>query len=322
MNLSRRRLLAAAIAAPAIPAPAIPAALTHAARAAEPRSIRIGIQKGEPVVMAARANKDFETALAGKGIGVEWTEFQFGPPMLEAMRVGGIDVGAVGDTPPLFAQAARADLRYIAANRGAPQSILLPAGSKIQTLADLKGKKLAFGRGSSAHNFTLMALEKAGLRYDEIQPIYLGPADAGPAFERGAIDAWTIWEPYAALFAIRPGVRTLVTNADVGLQYGFVMGNGPFVRNNPALTATVVTTLTATAKRVLGQQAELATILAGATGISQDIWARALARDPFEIQPMNDELVRGQQKVADRFRAQGLVPIDINVADAVWHPSA
>ena len=179
----RRRLLFAGVMLPfTLPA-------TRRA-AAESKTLRVGFQKGEPVLMAARANRDLENALASKGHGAEWIEFQFGPPMLEAMRVGSIDIGAVGDAPPVFAQAAHGDLLYVAANRGAPQSILLPAGSRIRTLADLKGKKLAFGRGSSAHNFTLMALEKASLRYDQIdEPVTLGPADAGAAFERGAIDA-------------------------------------------------------------------------------------------------------------------------------------
>ncbi len=256
--------------------------------------------------------------LAPKGVGVEWIEFQFGPPMLEAMRVGSIDVGAVGDTPPVFAQAARADLLYVAANAGAPQSILLPAGSKIQTLADLKGKKLAFGRGSSAHNFTLMVLEKAGLRYDEIEPLYLGPADAGAAFERGAFDAWSTWEPYTSLFATRAGVRTLTTNKEIGAQFGYILGSGPFVRANPALTATVVQGLTATAEKARGDHAAVDKLLAGSTGISQTVWDRALAADPFLVQPMNDELTSSQQKVADRFRALGLVPVDIEVSNIVW----
>src|ERR1700742_4898745 len=137
MKLNRRNLLAAGLVLPAI-----------GARAAEAKTLRVGTQKGEPVLMAARDNKDLEKLLAPKGIGVEWIEFQFGPPMLEAMRVGSIDVGAVGDTPPVFAQAAHSDLLYIAAKRAAPQSILLPPRSTIQTLADLKGKKIAFGRGS------------------------------------------------------------------------------------------------------------------------------------------------------------------------------
>jgi sulfonate transport system substrate-binding protein len=216
VTINRRHLLAATLALPAI----------RRAEAAEAKTLRVGFQKGEPVLMAAKANKDLETLLGPQDISVEWTEFQFGPPMLEAMRVGSIDVGAVGDTPPVFAQAARGDVLYIAAKRGAPQSILLPPGSTIQTLADLKAKRFAFGRGSSAHNFALMVLEKAGLRYDEIEPVYLGPADAGAAFHRGAIDVWSIWEPYASLFATRAGVRTLTTNEDIGDQFSFLWAVG------------------------------------------------------------------------------------------------
>jgi aliphatic sulfonates family ABC transporter substrate-binding protein len=312
MTVNRRQVLAAMLALPAI----------GRARAAEAKTLRVGFQKGEPVLMAAKANKDLETLLDPKGIGVQWIEFQFGPPMLEAMRVGSIDVGGVGDTPPIFAQAAHADLRYIAANRGAPQSVLLPPGSKIQTLADLKGKKLAFGRGSSAHNFALMVLEKAGLRYDEVEPVYLGPADAGAAFERGAIDAWSIWEPYAALFAGRSGVRTLTTNQEIGAQFGYIMGSGPFVRSSPALTETVVQAFAATAEKARGHLQEVASLLAGATGIQEDVWTRALANDPFQVVPMSDDLTHSQQTVADRFRAQGLVPVDIKVADIVWRANA
>jgi sulfonate transport system substrate-binding protein len=296
MRLHRRHLLAATLALPAI----------RGARAADSKILRVGFQKGEPVLMAARANKDLESLLGPKGYSIDWIEFQFGPPMLEAMRVGSIDVGAVGDTPPVFAQAAHGDVLYIAANQGAPQSILLPAGSKIQTLADLKGKKLAFGRGSSAHHFVLLVLEKAGLTYTDIEPIYLGPADAGAAFERGAIDSWSIWEPYTSLFVTRPGVRTLATNKDIGEQFGYIMGNGAFVRANPALTSTVVQAFAAAA------------LLATATGIQQDVWSRALAHHPLQVMPMSDELTRSQQKVADRFRALGLVPVDIKVSDIVW----
>ena len=268
--------------------------------------------------MAAKANNDLEALLGPKDIGVEWTEFQFGPPMLEAMRVGSIDIGAVGGTPPVFAQAAHGDVLYIAAHRGAPQSILLPPGSKIQTLADLKAKRFAFGRGSSAHHFALMVLEKAGLRYDEIEPVYLGPADAGAAFQRGAIDVWSIWEPYASVFATRPAVRTLATNKDIGDQFSFFIGSGPFVRANPALTKTVIETFGATAAKARAHREDLAALLAGATGIPREICARALAANPLQVLPMNDDLARSQQKVADRFRALGLLPVDIKVSDITW----
>ena len=95
--------------------------------------------------MFAKASGKLDKSFAQKGVTVEWIEFQFGPLMMEAMRVGSIDVGTVGDTLPVFAQAARGDLTYIAGNRGAPQSLLLPPGSTLQSIQDLKGKKVAFG---------------------------------------------------------------------------------------------------------------------------------------------------------------------------------
>jgi len=315
MNFSRRHVLASAMSLP-LALPAI-----RRARAADSKTLRVGFQKGEGLLMSAKAIKALETALGPKGYAIEWIEFQFGPPMLEAMRVGSIDVGAVGDTPPVFAQAAHADLLYIGAELGPPQSVLLPPGSKIETLADLKGKKLAFGRGSSGHHFALLVLEKAGLRYDEIEPIYLGPADAGAAFERGAIDAWSIWEPYASLFNTRPGVRTLTTNTEIGQQFSFFLGNGPFVRANPGLTSSVLDAFTTAGVYAKGHREEVAGILGAATGIAPDVWSRGLAQDPFQVLRMDDAITRSQQKVADRFRALGLVPVDIKVSDIVWRAS-
>lgn len=311
MTMKRRHILAAALALPAL----------RSAHAAGTKTLRVGVQKGEPILMTAKANQEFGKHLPA-GWSVEWTEFQFGPPLLEAMRAGSIDLGAVGDTPPVFAQAARADLLYLAANRGAPQSLLLPKGSSIQTIQDLKGRKIAFGRGSSAHNFALMVLEKAGLTYDQIQPVYLGPADASAAFERGAIDAWSIWEPYASLFAPRPGVRTLVTNKDIAEQFSFVMANGAFVRANGDIAERAVQALAATAEWSRAHQEDVAKIVADATGIPQPVWSRALAQDPFQVVPMDERFVASQQRVADRFRAQNLIPLSIKVSDIVWRHQA
>jgi sulfonate transport system substrate-binding protein len=311
MTLTRRHLLAATLILP-----------VAAARAAEPKTLRVGFQKGEPVLMAARQNKDLETLLGPKGISVEWIEFQFGPPMLEAMRAGSVDLGAVGDTPPIFAQAAHGDLLYIAALRSGAQAILLPPGSTINTLADLKGRKLAFGRGSAAHNFALRALEKVGLRYDQIEPVYLGPADAGAAFTRGAIDAWCIWDPYRALFENRPGVRTLVTNGDLGEQNSFLMGRGPFVRTSPTLASQLIDSFATSSAWVRDHRAEVAEMLATTTGMPLDVMQRAIARVPAQVLPMTEDLVRSQQQIADRFRALGIIPVEIKVAETVWHTNA
>ena len=128
------------------------------------KEIRIGTQKGG-FFPAVRQRHTIENAFKPLDIDIKWIDFQFGPPLLEAINVGSVDFGYVGDTPPIFAQAAGARIRYVAAVKsdGNTQAIVVPQDSPIKTLADLKGKRIAFGKGSSAHNLLVAALEKAGL---------------------------------------------------------------------------------------------------------------------------------------------------------------
>jgi sulfonate transport system substrate-binding protein len=284
--------------------------------------LRVGFQKGEPILLAAKQNRSLETLLNPIGIEVQWIEFQFGPPMLEAMRVNSVDIGAVGDTPPVFAQAAHGDLLYIAAQRSGGQAILVPPGSALHTLHDLKGRKVAFGRASSAHNLTLAALEKAGLTYGDIQPIYLGPADAGAAFERGAIDAWTIWDPYYAMFETRPGVRVLAKWTEITEQNSFFMARHGYAEANAAVIAKLVAEFTSIAAWARSHRPELAALLTKETGMSPEAVQRAVDRAPFLVLPMDDELTQIQQTVANRFRSLGLIPTDIKVSDHVWRASS
>ncbi|MDR3535717.1 MAG: aliphatic sulfonate ABC transporter substrate-binding protein [Acetobacteraceae bacterium] len=311
--VTRRSLLAA------LPALCV---ATAGARAAPDKTLRVGFQKGEPILLAARENRTLEIALAPLGIDVQWLEFQFGPPMLEAMRIGSIDIGGVGDTPPVFAQAAHSDLVYIAAQHAGGQAILVPPGSTLQTLQDLKGKRLAFGRGSSAHDLAVAALEKAGLGYDEIKPTYLAPADAAAAFERGAIDAWAVWDPYYALFEARPGVRVLAKWTDIEPQNSFFMARRAYVEANPAIAVKIVAGFVEVSVWARSHRPELAERLAKATGIPLDALQRAVDRVPFEVVTMDAAVTAAQQKVADRFHRIGEIPEAIHVADAVWQPPA
>jgi sulfonate transport system substrate-binding protein len=313
--ITRRTMLAASAALGV-------AAGASRAGAAASKTLRVGFQKGEPVLLEARQNRRLETLFQPLGIDVQWVEFEFGPPMLEAMRVGAIDIGAVGDTPPVFAQAAHADLLYIAADKGGGQAILVPPGSKLQTLQDLRGKKLAFGRGSSAHDLVLAALEKAGLKYSDIQPVYLGPADAGPAFERGAIDAWSIWDPYYALFETKPGVRVLAKWTEIEDQSGFYMGRRAYVEANPDIITKAIAELTRISGWAQSHRGEVAASLAAATGMSLAAVQRGVDRTPFVMGPLDDTIIRNQQKVADRFSALGLIPAAIDIRTQVWRPAA
>lgn len=304
------RLLAASGAAMTLACPTV--------RAEGSRVLRVGYQKGEPILVAAKQNRSLETQLNPAGIEVEWLPFQFGPPLLEAMRVGSVDIGAVGDTPPIFAQAAHGDLVYLSAVVPGTSAILLPAGSDLRSLADLKGKRLAVAKGSAAQNLTIAALEKAGLGYRDIEPVYLAPADAAAAFERGAVDAWTIWDPYFAIYEQKPGVRVLALSHDIIPQNSFLLGSRHYVSANLQVAVQVIGGFDKTAAWAREHRTEMAKLLSDGTGVPFEAMSRAIDRNPLALRPLTDEVIQTQQRVADRFLALGLIPEAIKVSDQVW----
>src|SRR6266481_6744881 len=200
------------------------------------KEIRIGTQKGG-FFPAVKARHTVEDAFKPLGVEIKWIDFQFGPPLLEAINAGSVDFGYVGDSPPIFAQAAGARIRYVAAVRqeGNTQAIIVPQDSQIKTLADLKGKRVAFGKGSSAHNLLVAALEKAGLAWSDITPAPLAPADATAAFVKGSVDAWSIWGPYLALAELKEKARVIAFDKDVHKPNAFYIAASDFVGKYPSL---------------------------------------------------------------------------------------
>src|SRR6478609_1260337 len=163
------------------------------------KTVRIGFQKyGKLVLLKSKGT--LEDKLKAAGYQVVWTEFPSGPPLLEALNVGAIDFGNTGEAPPIFAQAAGAPIQYVAYEPPAPkgEAILVPKDSKLNSVADLKGKKVALNKGSNVHYLLVKALEKAGVQYTDITPVFLKPSDARAAFEHGDVDAWAIWDPFQA----------------------------------------------------------------------------------------------------------------------------
>ncbi len=242
-SLSRRGLLKSGAAAALVP-------LAGCGPDAQTDTVRIGYQK-DGVLVIAKQQKRLEPHLASLGVKkVEWAEFPSGPPLLEALAAGGIDFGATGDTPPIFAQASGTDLVYVAAVpiRGKSSAILVPRDSAISSIAQLRGRKIAFMRGSSAHYFAIRALRSAGLSLSDVTPAYLAPADARAAFVRGSLDAWFIWDPYYADAERNAGARVL---ADAGLfvhSASFFLASRTFAGHNAAVIRAILDEL-----RAIGQ---------------------------------------------------------------------
>jgi sulfonate transport system substrate-binding protein len=174
----------------ALVAGVLAAGVPAAASAQSKGMLRIGFQKyGTLTILKARGT--LEKRLAEQGIDVKWNEFPAGPQLLEGLNVGSIDFGTVGEAPPIFAQAAGPNLVYVANESAAPlsEAIVVPKGSTLKSVAELKGKKVVLNKGSNVHYLLVRALEKAGLDYKDIDVVYLPPADARAAFERGSVDA-------------------------------------------------------------------------------------------------------------------------------------
>lgn len=311
-----RRSVLAGIALALIGVAAIPA---HAQNAgATPKEIRIGFQKAG-IFPAVKARQTLEKVFKPRGIDVKWVEFQFGPPILEAINTGNVDFGYTGDAPPIFAQAARANLLYVAAlpSAGKSEAIVVPEDSPIKTVADLKGKKVAFAKGSSAHNTTVAALEKFGLSYGDITPVTLGPADAAVAFSGGRIDAWTIWDPYLAL-AEKGKVRVIVQAGDVHQANGFFLANRDFTTKHPDTVAQLNKIFAEESLWAEKNKSEIAQSLHETTSVDLAAVTVAVNRSAFRITPVTDAILASQQATADRFFKLGLIPKAINVRDIAW----
>ncbi|MGQ3165309.1 MAG: sulfonate ABC transporter substrate-binding protein [Hydrogenophaga sp.] len=289
-----------------------------------PKEVRIGFQKGSAILVLVKKQQAIETRLKALGVtSVKWVEFQFGPPMLEALGAGAIDLGSVGDTPPIFAQAGGSHLVYAAATPSAQHAVLVPKHSPIKTLADLKGKKVAFGKGSSAHNVTVKALAQAGLKFDDIVPTYLSPADATAAFNGGNIDAWVVWDPYYAIAEERYGARVIADTSDKRLaSSSYFIASRAFATQHPAVLATVLDEIRKVTLWAGQHREELATLAAEATGIDVKSWSTAFARAEFSLGPVTDAHVAQQQQLADTFHALGIIPRKLNVNEIVWRAPA
>ena len=296
------------------------AVLSRRASAEEqPKEIRSGTQKGG-FFPAVKARHSLEDAFQPLGIEIKWIDFQFGPPLLEAINVGSVDFGYVGDSPPIFAQAAGARVRYVAAvkQNGNTQAIIVPRDSTIRTLGDLKGKRIAFGKGSSAHNLLVAALEKAGLSWSEITPAPLAPADATAAFVKGSVDAWSIWDPYLALAELKENARVIAFDKDVHKPNAFYIAGSDFVEKHPELVARLNQAFAAEGVWANRHHEEVAKAQAEATGVDLEAMRRFVDRSNYSVVPLDDDIIHSQQAVADRFARLGLIPRPVKVADIVW----
>lgn len=295
--------------------------LAHAAEPA-PDALRIGYQKGSVSMVLAKSHQLLEKRYPQTKI--SWVEFPAGPQMLEALNIGSIDLGSTGDIPPIFAQAAGADLVYVGVEPPKPQAevILVSKNSPIQSVAQLKGHKVAFQKGSSAHNLLLRALQQAGLKFTDIQPTYLTPADARAAFQQGNVDAWAIWDPYYSAALLQGDVRVLKDGSDLKQTGSFYLAARPYAEKNGAFVLGVLDTFSQADALTLSQLQQSITLLAKTMGLPEPVIASYLDhRPPTTITPVSASVAALQQQTADLFYDNRLLPKKIDIRQRIWQPT-
>ncbi|KWH14960.1 ABC transporter substrate-binding protein [Burkholderia territorii] len=281
------------------------------------KRLRIGFQKyGNFVVLKARGT--LEKRLASQGVTVQWLEFPAGPQLLEGLNAGAIDVGTVGETPPIFAQAAGVDFVYLGNEPPAPhgEAIVVLPDSPIRTVAQLRGKKVAFNKGSNVHYLLVKALEHAGLAYADIQPIYLTPADARAAFVQRSVDAWVIWDPYLAAAERQLGARVIANGDGLVRNTQYYLAARKYAAAQPQVLRTLLDEVDALDRWARDHVPEVAAQLSPLVGLDAPTLEVALKRTGYGVQPVTDATLAYQQNIADAFSALKLIPGKVTVANA------
>lgn len=288
----------------------------------EENELRVGYQKSDPVFIIIKQNGTLEKKLESLGVKVSWFEFPAGPQMLEGLNVGSIDFGTVGETPPIFAQAANAKIKYIGYKPGSPkaEAIVVQENSSIKSVLDLKGKKVALNKGSNVHYLLVKALEEAGLKYSDIQPVFLAPSDARAAFQQGSVDAWVIWDPFLSAAETTIKAKVIKDGENLVNNYQFYLAEESYAAKNPKVIEAIFKELRNVDKWVKQNPKEAAKILSSVNGLDINALEIALQRATFDTSYLNDKVILDQQKIADTFSNLKLIPKQIDIKSVVWLP--
>lgn len=293
---------------------------TAAATPTQTIVLRIGHQKFDPLTLVKNKG-GLEKRLKPLGVTeIKWTEFPSGPPMLEALSVNSIDIARTGDAPPVISQAAGSAIVYVggSAPKDSSSALLVKEDSPIQTIADLKGKKVPFAKGSSANYLIVKILESGGVSWDDITPVYLAPADARAAFEQGNVDAWVIWDPFYALVQSKSKVRIIRDSKGLVANRDFYLSSKTFADKNPKIIDAIREETQEVAAWAKKNPEDVAEFLSPLLKIDKSVLVTVSKRRDYGFEQITPEIVAEQQAIADSFFKLKLIPKEIKVSEVIW----
>jgi len=266
--------------------------------------LKVGSQRGGTKAILIASG-----ALEGVPYKIEWSEFAAAQPLLEAVGAGAVDLGEAGDAPFLFAYAGGSRIKAVQAGKsgGSSTALLVRKGAPFHGVADLRGKKIATGRGSIGHYLLLKLLEEAGLKPTDVQIVFLSPGDAKAAFTSGAIDAWVTWGSYVALAKLHDDAVILADGDGRLSGYGFEAASEAAIAGKRPQVEDFLRRL-AKARRWAGEHPqEYAAALSKETGLQPDVALYTVRQYRIAPSEIDDKVVAEATAVLDRFRAAGAV---------------
>jgi sulfonate transport system substrate-binding protein len=283
------------------------------------KTVRIGyLPFGTLLYLKAKGS--LETRLAKIGWSVEWTEFPVGPPIFEAIGKEKLDMGYSGVAPPVFAQSAGVPFVYVANDSplAGSAAIVVPQDSPIQTLADLKGKKIAVTQKSAGHYLLIRALVKGGLKLEDIELIDLFPLQAKEVFMQRKVDAWVIWQPFIAQLQESMPVRFLTNSDGLMNDRNFYFASRSFASEFADIVKIVMEEARQVGNSVTNNPILGAQMISASTGMKLTTALIVTKSRRYDALPIQDRAVEEQQRIAEIFFRLGLLPDRIWIEDAIW----
>jgi aliphatic sulfonates family ABC transporter substrate-binding protein len=282
-------------------------------------ALRIGYQK-LGLLSLVRGYGAFDSALAARGMRIDWVEYQAGIPMVEALRAGELAAGIVGACPAVFAHAEDAAIVYLAAEPAAPRgsALIVPQRSKLQHVADLRGKRVAVNRAAQAHYLLIKALEEAGVASSDVDVQFLAPERALQAFQTQAIDAWAIWDPWLSSARLDFGARVLRDATGLLHNSSYYLGRRDFAERQPELLTELLEHVELAARWVERDPCHAADRIAPGLGLSSQALLASFERE-LGTTPLSTEQIAAQQDIADTLLRLQWIPRPVLVSEAQWH---
>lgn len=283
------------------------------------KTITIGYQKADPVDIS-RQRGDLAKKMKKKGYHVVFKQFQDGTALMTALKSGNIDYARLGDTPPIKAQAAGTKLVYIAAGASKENGtgLVIPKNSSVKSIKDLKGKRVAYTKGTSSQYLLLSALKKAGMSASDIKWVNMDQSAASVAFSKGKVAAWSTWDPYTAQAEVQMGAKLLITGKN-GVSYNrdFVVAMKNFAKKNTDVSSYLTKYLAADMKWADTHHEKLIKMLMKSLGLSRKVVTKTVERRSYSMGKVTTKIVKQQQEIADMFYSSSLINKDVKVSKIV-----